>query len=108
VDVNKDGKQQWFEMEDQFDNGKKWDRQPAAYNHYNRMIFIAARVLKETKFETLLKHEINHAIDLTCRDNSQLKHKWNTYIDKLYNAARRQGTIAFDALDPHEYFARIE
>jgi hypothetical protein len=108
VDVYKDGKQQWFEMEDQFDNGKKWNRQPAAYNHYNRMIFIAARVLKEPIFETLLKHEINHAIDMTCRDNPPLKHKWNSYIDKLYNAARRQGTIAFDALDPHEYFARIE
>ena len=108
VDVNKDGKPQWFEMEDQFDNGKKWDRQPAAYNHYNRMIFVAARILKEPIFETLLKHEINHAIDLTCRDNPQLKHKWNLYIDKLYNAARRQGTIAFDELDPHEYFARID
>jgi hypothetical protein len=108
VDVNKDGKQQWFEMEDQFDNGKKWDRQPAAYNHYNRMIFIAARVFKEPQFENLLKHEINHAIDLTCRDYPQLNHKWNAYIDKLYNAARRQGTIAFDELNPHEYFAIIE
>ncbi|MGD8882726.1 MAG: hypothetical protein PVI82_12595 [Desulfobacterales bacterium] len=108
VDVNKDGKRQWFEMEDQFAKGKKWDRQPAAYNHYNRMIFIAGRFLKEPVFESLLKHEINHAIDLTCRDNPQLKHKWNAYIDKLYNAARRQGTIAFDELDPHEYFARIE
>jgi hypothetical protein len=108
VDVNKDGRQQWFEMEDQFDKGQEWDRQPAAYNHYNRMIFIAARVLKESKFETLLKHEINHAIDLTCRDNPQLKQKWDSYIHKLYNTARRQGTIAFDELDPHEYFARIE
>jgi hypothetical protein len=108
VDVNKDGKQQWFEVEDQFDNGKKWDRQPAAYNHYNRMIFIAARVLKEPIFEAVLKHEINHAIDLTYRDNQQLKNKWDTYIDKLYNAARRQATIAFDELDPHEYFARTE
>ena len=108
VDVNKDGKQQWFEVEDQFDNGKKWDRQPAAYNHYNRMIFIAARVLKEPKFEAVLKHEINHAIDLTCRDNPQLKNKWDTYIDKLYNAARRQGTIAFDELNPQEYFARTD
>ena len=108
VDVNKDGKRQWFETEDQFDYGKKWDRQPAAYNHYNRMIFIGARILKEPVFETLLKHEINHAIDLTCRDNPQLKHKWNTYIDKLYNTARRQGTIAFDELDAHEYFAWIE
>jgi hypothetical protein len=108
VDVNKDGKQQWFEVEDQFDNGKKWDRQPAAYNHYNRMIFIAARVLKEPVFEAVLTHEINHAIDLTCRDNPQLKNKWNTYIDKLYNAVRRQGTIAFDELDPYEYFARTE
>jgi hypothetical protein len=108
VDVNKDGQRQWFEIEDQFDSGKIWDQQPAAYNHYNRMIFIEARVLKEPRFETLLKHEINHAIDLTCRDNPQLKHKWNTYIDKLYNAARRQGTLAFDELDPHEYFARIE
>ena len=108
VDVNKDGKPQWFEIEDQFDNGRKWDRQPAAYNHYTRMIFIAARTLKEPEFETLLKHEINHAIDLAHRDNPQLKHKWSAYIDKLYNAARRQGTIAFDELDPHEYFARIE
>jgi hypothetical protein len=108
VDVNKDGKKQWFEMEDQFDNGKKWDRQPAAYNHYNKMIFIAARVLNKPEFEALLKHEINHAIDLTCLDKPQLKHKWNAYIDKLYNAARRQGTIAFDELDPHEYFARID
>jgi hypothetical protein len=108
VDVNQDGKRQWFEMEDQFDNGKKWDRQPAAYNHYNRMIFIAARILKEPEFGTLLKHEINHAIDLACLDNPQLKDKWNAYIDKLFNAARRQGTIAFDELDPHEYFARID
>ena len=108
VDVNKDGKQQWFEVEDQFDNGEKWDRQSAAYNHCNRVIFITARTLQEPVFETLLKHEINHAIDLTCRDNPQLNHKWNTYIDKLYNAARRQGTIAFNELDPHEYFARIE
>lgn len=108
VDVNRDGRQQWFEMEGQFNNGKKWNQQPAAYNHFNRMIFIAARVLKEPEFETLLKHEINHAIDLTCRDNPQLKHKWNSYIDKLYTAARRQGTIAFDELDPHEYFARID
>ena len=108
VDVNKDGQQQWFEMEDQFDNGKKWDRQPAAYNHYNRMIFIGAQTLEDPAFETLLKHEINHAIDLTCRDNPQLSQKWNAYIHKLYNTARRQGTIAFDELDPHEYFARIE
>jgi hypothetical protein len=64
--------------------------------------------LKEPKFEAALKHEINHAIDLTCRDNPHLKNKWNTYIDKLYNAARRQGSIAFDELDPQEYFARTE
>ena len=108
VDVNKDGKQQWFEMEDQFDTGKKWDRQPAAYNHYNKMIFIAARILNKPDFEAILKHEINHAIDLTCLDNPQLKNKWSAYIDKLYNTARRQGTIAFDERDPHEHFARIE
>jgi len=108
VDVNKDGRPQWFEIEDQFDNEKKWDRQAAAYNHHTRMIFIAARTVNAPEFETLLKHEINHAIDLTCRDNPQLKHKWSAYIDKLYNAARRQGKIAFDELDPHEYFARIE
>jgi hypothetical protein len=92
-------------VEDQFDDGKTWGRQPTAYNHQNLIIFIAARVLKEADFEKILKHEINHALDLTFHDDPQLKDKWSTYINKLYNTARRQGKIAFDALDPHEYFA---
>ena len=105
VDINQDGKKQWFEVEDQFDNGKKWNRQPAAYNHHTGMIFISVRVLKEPGFEKILKHEINHAIDLTHQDNPHLKVKWKAYISKLYNTARRLGKIAFDELDPHEYFA---
>jgi hypothetical protein len=108
VDVNTDGKKQWFEVEDQFDIGEKWDRQPAAYNHYNRTIFISARVLKNPGLEAVLKHEINHAIDLNFQDDPRLNAKWKAYIRKLYNAARRQATIAFDELDPHEYFAGIE
>jgi hypothetical protein len=108
VDVNQDGQKQWFEVEDQFDNGRKWNQQLAAYNHQNRMIFISVRVLKDPKFEDILKHEINHAIDLTYLDNPQLKFKWKTYINALYNEARRKGIIAFDELDPHEFFARIE
>lgn len=105
VDINKDGRQQWFEVEDQFDSGRRWDDQPAAYNHRTRMIFISASVLKDPGLEDILKHEIAHAVDLTCGNNPQIKDKWNAYIGKLYNAARRQGKIAFDALDPHEYFA---
>lgn len=108
VDVNQDGRRQWFEVEDQFDIGKKWNQQPAAYNHQDRMIFISARILDDPRFGEFLKHEINHAIDLTLHDDSRLRNKWKAYINKLYNAARRQGIIAFDELDPHEYFARIE
>jgi hypothetical protein len=108
VDINQDGRQQWFEVEDQFDDGRQWDEQSAAYNHRTRMIFISARVLEDHGFEEILKHEINHAIDLTCGDDPLLKDKWNAYVDKLYNAARRQGKIAFDELDPHAYFAVVE
>ncbi|MEJ2731843.1 MAG: hypothetical protein P8185_25585, partial [Deltaproteobacteria bacterium] len=108
VDINQDGRRQWFEVEDQFDENQHWDVQPAAYNHQTRMIFLSARVLKDPGFEKILKHEINHAIDLTCGDNPQLGDKWNAYLEKLYNDARRQGIIAFDALDPHQYFAVVE
>ena len=108
VDINRDGQKQWFEVEDQFDFGKKWDRQPAAYNHQTRTIFISARLLKEPGLEAVLKHEINHALDLIFRDDHRLNAKWTAYINKLYNTARRQGTIAFDELDPHEYFAGID
>ena len=108
VDVNRDGQKQWFEMEDQFDAGKVWNRQPAAYNHQNRIIFISARLLKEPGWEAVLKHEINHAIDLTLQEDPRLSLKWNAYINKLYDDARRQGTIAFDELDPHENFAGID
>jgi hypothetical protein len=108
VDINKDGHQQWFEVEDQFEDGKTWDQQPAAYNHQNRLIYIANRILKDADFEKALKHEINHAVDLTLHDDPQLKDKWRRYINKLYNTARRQGKIAFDESNPHEYFAEIE
>jgi hypothetical protein len=108
VDINKDGQRQWFEVEDQFDEGRHWDKQPAAYNHQTRMIFISTRVLKDSGFEKILKHEINHAIDLTCGDHPLLGDKWNAYLEKLYNDARRQGIIAFDALDAHQYFAVVE
>ncbi len=33
--------------------------------------------------------------------------KQRTYINKLYNTARRQAKIAFDESNPHEYFAEI-
>jgi hypothetical protein len=108
VDINQDGQRQWFEVEDQFDNGRKWDQQPAAYSHQHRLIFISARLLEDPRFEELLKHEINHAIDLTYRDDPNLRDKWIAYINKLYNAARRKGIIAFDELDPSEYFASSE
>ncbi len=108
VDVNRDGQKQWFEVEDQLDEGQTWNRQPAAYNHQNRTIFVSARLLKEPDWEAVLKHEINHAIDLTLQEDPRLGLKWNAYINKLYNAARRQGTIAFDELDPHENFAGID
>jgi hypothetical protein len=64
--------------------------------------------LEDSRFGAFLKHEINHAIDLTFCDDLQLKDKWKAYINKLYDTARRQGIIAFDELDPHEFFARIE
>jgi len=108
VDVNRDGQKQWFEVEDQFDVGRTWDRQPAAYNHQNRAIFISARILKEPGLEAVLKHEINHALDLIFQESHLLNAKWTAYINKLYHTARGQGTIAFDELDPHEYFARID
>jgi hypothetical protein len=108
VDINQDGEKQWFEVEDQLDNGREWNRQLAAYNHQNRVIFISTRVLEDTGFEAILKHEINHAIDFTYLDHPQLKVKWRAYINKLYNAARRQGEIAFDELDPHEFFAETD
>jgi len=105
VHVNRDGRKQWFEVEDQFAEQKTWNRQHAAYNHQKRMIFILCRVLKNPDFEEILKHEINHAIDLILSDDPQLGSKWVVYIKKLYNSARRRGEIAFDELDPHEYFA---
>ena len=108
VDVNRDGEKQWFEVEDQLDIGKKWNRQPAAYNHFNRTIFVSARALKDPGLEKVIKHETNHAIDWTLQDDPHLSAGWNAYLDKLYNAARRRGTIAFDELDPHEYFAAID
>jgi|GEM_PF-1219349 len=108
VDVNGDGQKQWFEAEDQLNGGREWDQQPAAYNHYNRIIFISARILKTPQFEEILKHEINHALDSVYQDHPKLGGQWKAYITKLYNAARRKGKIAFNAFDPHEYFAGSE
>jgi hypothetical protein len=108
VDINQDGRKQWFEVEDLLADGRQWNAQPAAYNHQTRMIFISAKTLKDPGFEAILKHEIDHAVDLTCGDNPQLKEKWNAYVDKLYNVARRQGKIAFDAYGLHEYYALAE
>lgn len=106
VNVNRDGQRHWFEVEDQIDDGRVWDLQPAAYNHHNRLVFISASVLDDPEFETILKHEIDHAIDCCLHDDPQINTKWKAYIDRLYNTARRQGTIAFDEMDEHEYFAQ--
>ncbi|MGD9090982.1 MAG: hypothetical protein PVI38_21015 [Desulfobacterales bacterium] len=106
VDVSQDDQRHWFEVEDQIDDGRVWDRQPAAYHHYHRLIFISASALDDPEFELILKHEINHAVDCCLQDDSQLSSKWETYIDRLYNTARRNGTIAFDEMDKHEFFAQ--
>ena len=108
VDVNQDGRQQWFEVEDQFDEGKTWGQQSVAYNHHSRLIFISARILNKPDFEAILKHEIHHAIDCCLQDDPLLGAKWQAYVDKLYNTGRRQGTIAFDEMDKHEFFAQYE
>jgi hypothetical protein len=108
VGTNQDGRKQWFEVEDQFDTGKTWDRQPAAYNHQKRIIYLSARILKEPGMQAAFKHEIDHAIDLTLQEDHRINARWTAYINKLYDTARRQGMIAFDELDPHEYFAAIE
>ncbi|MGD9173567.1 MAG: hypothetical protein PVF29_05365 [Desulfobacterales bacterium] len=106
VDVSRDAQRHWFEVEDQIEDGRSWNRQPAAYNHHNRLIFISASVLDDPEFEIILKHEIDHAIDCCLQDDPQLCEKWETYTDRLYNTARRKGTIAFDEMDRHEYFAQ--
>ena len=108
VDVSRDGQRQRFEVEDQFEDGRVWDHQPAAYHHQNRLIFISASALDDPEFEIILKHEINHAIDCCLQDDPHLGTKWQAYIDKLYNTARRKGTIAFDEMDEHEFFAQYE
>ncbi len=106
VNVSQDGRQQWYEVEDQFGDGKTWDQQPAAYSHPNRIIFISARILKDPGLDAILKHEIRHAIDCSLQDDPQLSVKWQAYLDRLYNTARRQGIIAFDEMDKHEFFAQ--
>jgi hypothetical protein len=106
VDVSRDGQRHWFEVEDQIEDGQSWNRQPAAYNHHNRLIFISASVLDNPELEIILKHEIDHAMDCCLQEDPQLSAKWETYTDRLYNTARRKGTIAFDEMDRHEYFAQ--
>ena len=106
VDVSRDGQRHWFEVEDQIEDGRSWNRQPAAYSHHNRLIFISASALDNPGFEIILKHEIDHAIDCCLQDDPQLSEEWETYTNKLYNTARRKGTIAFDEMDRHEYFAQ--
>lgn len=106
VDVNRDGRRDWFEVEDQFEDGQAWDRQTAAYHHDHRLIFISAAALDDPEFETILKHEIDHAIDCSLEDDTHLGAKWEAYTSRLYNAARRQGVIAFDEINEHECFAQ--
>ena len=106
VDVCQDGQRHWFEVEDQIEDGRVWDRQPAAYHHHHRLIFISVSALDDPEFEIILKHEIDHAIDCCLQDDPRMNKKWKTYIDRLYNTARRQGVIAFDESDKHEFFAQ--
>lgn len=106
VDISRDGQRYWYEIEDQIEEGQTWDRQPAAYHHHSRLIFMAASALDDPEFETILKHEINHAIDCCLQDDPRLGIQWRAYIDRLYNTARRQGVIAFDESDRHEFFAQ--
>ena len=103
--LNRDGLRHWFEVEDQYDHGKSWGRQAAGYNHHNRLVYISADIEKEAGFESVLKHEINHAIDCSLQDDPGLADQWNAYTHKLFNAARRRGEIAFDEMDKHEYFS---
>jgi hypothetical protein len=107
VDVNRDGEKQWFEVEDQFDIAESWDRQKAAYNHLNRTIFISASALQDPGLQKIIEHEINHAMDSILQEDPRLNTRWIAYLNKFYNAARRQAAIAFDELDPHEVFAGI-
>ena len=107
VNVSRDGLRHWFEVEDQIEEGRVWNQQPAAYNHHNRLIFLSASALDDPECEILLKHEIDHAIDCCLQDDPWMNAKWKAYLDRLYIAARRQGAIAFDAIDRHEYFAQL-
>mgnify|MGYP000149151868 CR=1 FL=1 len=71
------------------------------------IIFLSASALDDPECEILLKHEIDHAIDCCLQDDPWMNAKWKAYLDRLYIAARRQGAIAFDAIDRHEYFAQL-
>ena len=108
VDVTGEGEKHWFLVEDQFGVGKEWNSRPAAYNHETRMIFISTQILNTPACEEALKHEMEHAIDFTYRDHPLLGDKWSQYVNMLYENARRNGHIAFNDLDPHEYFARLD
>ena len=106
VDLDRDGRKQWYEVEDRFDgSGRAWCRQLAGYHHGRRMIFISAGILDGPAFERVLKHEIAHAIDATLQEDPRKGQMWSACIARRYEAARRRGDIAFDAIDPHEYFA---
>ena len=91
---------------DAHEDDEDWNRQKAAYNHYNRIVFLSAPVFNDPELETILKHEIKHAVDCCLQDDPNLGPKWKAYIEKLYNSARRRGEIAFDEMDGHEYFAQ--
>lgn len=106
VDVNQDGVQQAFEVEDTAPDGRSWNEQTAAYNHDTRTIFISADAASDpTELDRILKHEIRHAIDLTFRDDPQLGVKWTAYVYRLLDDARRKGVGDFDDVDPYELFA---
>lgn len=106
VDVNQDGKKQNSEVEDKLTDGRNWNEQKAAYNHQNKLIYLSGSLLNDSKdFAGKLMHEIDHAVDLNLSGDPGLKDKWKTYINKLYDSARRSGEIGFDQSEPHEYFA---
>ncbi|MCP4693409.1 MAG: hypothetical protein GY859_35545, partial [Desulfobacterales bacterium] len=93
------------EREDPSGAGREREGPLAAYHHQDRMIFLSARAMEDPGFDAILKHEIHHAMDLTLMEHPRLKKKWKAYIHKLYNAARKEGSIGFCEFDPHEYFA---
>ena len=57
------------------------------------------------QLQNVLKHEMLHAADFALSRDPQVGEKWKTYLNNLYQAAQREGKIALDESNPHEYFA---